>query len=153
MGFHLYEQAVVGFGQSDRIGLETGGQCLDGGDQSRGRVAACGGGGRIAHGNGKKRLVVVAMDGKRDLVDGNHLDHAATAGDRPEGMPVAAAGEREPVCVGVGVAHIDRLDPHFGAGRAKGRDRFREPRVVGFPAEEAAEEPHVGALRVVRRRQ
>jgi hypothetical protein len=74
-------------------------------------------------------------------------------GDRAERVAGAAAADGQPVGGGVRVTRVDRLDPHLRARGLERRGRLGQPRIGGIPAEQAAEEPHVGALRFVRGRQ
>ena len=97
-----------------------------------------------------ERLVVVAMQRQAPAVDVDHLDHPAPSRDRAERVRLPVAGERESVGVGMRVADVHRLDPYLRAGLAKRCTGARQPWVGRIPAEQAAEEPHVGPLRLMR---
>ncbi len=89
----------------------------------------------------------VAMDRDRQLVDGDHLDHAAASGDRPQRVGFAAAGQGQAVGVGVGIADVDRGKGHAATSLAEGCLGSWQPGVAGLPPKQATEEAHVGALR------
>ena len=146
VGLHLHDRGPVAIAHRDGIGSESWSEAFDGVLHS-----ACVRGRRVAL-VPNQRLVVVAMGREWDLVDRDHLDHSAAGRDRPQRVAAAAAAERESVGVGVRVACVHRLDPHGRAGRRESRCGFWQPRVVGIPAEQAAEQAHVGALRLMRGR-
>ena len=93
------------------------------------------------------------MDREKHLIDGEHLDHAAAGGDRSQRVAFAVAREGQPVGVGVRIAHVDRDKRHLAAGCLHRLLGVGQAGIARFPAEQSAEEAHVGALRGVGGRQ
>jgi hypothetical protein len=100
-----------------------------------------------------QRLGVAAVHAQRGAVDGLDLHHAAAGGDRDQRVRLAGALQREPVGVRVRVADVDRLDAQGDARVGERAGRVGQALVVGLPAEQAAEQAHVGALALVGRGQ
>ena len=67
-----------------------------------------------------------------------------------QAVRAASPRECEPVGVGVRISCVHRFEPDGRAGGPERGGRIGQPWVVGIPAEQAAEESHVGALRLVR---
>ena len=97
----------------------------------------------------QERREYIAPEGHRKAVEPDDLDHSTAGGDGVEGDRALLPGEREAIGAGMRVAGVDGFDadPHAAVG--EGLHRAGEALIGRLPAEQAAEQPHVGALAVV----
>lgn len=82
-------------------------------------------------------------------IDGNHLNHAAPGRQCDHLMLFAIIGERDLVSIRVCGADGMNVDFYFDTGRIGSLDVVRQAFVIGFPAEEPAEETHIRSLAFV----